>query len=79
MQNSVIGEKNRIIEQQNSLIQSMQSGRVLIESMQDEDQDCEEIIDGVVSVKKYDLGPLELDLPSIFRKMKEMFRKSDED
>lgn len=78
-QNLSLEMKNRIIDQQNSLMQSMQSGRVLMESMRDEDQDCEKIIDGALSIKKYDLGPLELDLPNIFRKMKEMFRDSRDD
>jgi hypothetical protein len=81
LQQSTIEEKELIIDQKNELIQQQQSfsGQILIQSAQKnqtKQEEKESLIDGMVSVKKYNaFNFLELDLPNMVRAFKNMVRK----
>ncbi|MFC6590925.1 hypothetical protein ACFP81_02010 [Deinococcus lacus] len=75
-QMALIDSKDEIIRYQNEILKiKIESGRVLLDYAKDLEISPEEenIIEGILSVKKYEIGPLSVDLPSILRFLKEKF------
>lgn len=78
---AVIQQKDALIQHQQSLIQQqLLSGQILIQSIQqdeEKEEDTEPLMGSIISVKKYDWEFLELDLPTMLRRLKQIFsRKS---
>ncbi|MCF4968443.1 hypothetical protein [Nostoc sp. CMAA1605] len=77
---AVIQQKEQFIQQQQSLIQQqLLSGQILVQSIQDnkdEKEDKESIVGDVVSVKKFDWEFIELDLPTLIRRLKKTFKRN---
>ncbi len=79
---AIIQQKELTIAQQNKLIQQQAfSAQILTQTVQKnqtKQEDKEPLIGDIVSVKKYELFKLlELDLPKIVRKLKDMVRKQN--
>lgn len=75
---AVIQQKDVLIQQQQSFIQQqLLSGHILIESMKEnhKETDKEPVIGNIVSVKKFDWEFVELDLPTLLRRLKQFFSR----
>ena len=76
---AVIQQKDVLIQQQQSFIQQqLLSGHILIESIKKEnheENDKEPVIGNIVSVKKFDWEFVELDLPTLLRRLKQYFSR----
>lgn len=76
---AIIQQKDILIQQQQSLIQQqLFSSEILIQSIHQDDQqeeDKEPLVGDIVAIKKYDWQFLELDLPTLLRRLKELFGK----
>ena len=64
-------------QQQSFIQQQLLSGHILIESMKEthEESDKEPVIGNIVFVKKFDWEFVELDLPTLLRRLKQYFSR----
>ncbi|MBZ9750754.1 hypothetical protein K7W42_07755 [Deinococcus sp. HMF7604] len=82
-QQNLIGQQGEMIARQSeimadqakALANSTQSGNILAESLRIQEEETEDVIGGVVKVKAYDIGPLQLDIPEALRKVKDLFKR----
>lgn len=72
--------KDATIQAQRVTIDRLLTGDVFIDSLRNisprkPEEDKEELLDGIVAIKKYEGKGFEVDLPEIFRRLGAMFRK----
>lgn len=70
-------QKDMIIEQQQAVIrQQIASGEILVQSIQvtSAGNDKEPVVGDIVSIKKFDWQFVELDLPTLIRRLKQLFK-----
>jgi hypothetical protein len=70
-------QKDIIIEQQQAFIrQQLASGEILVQSIQvtSAGDDKEPVVGDIVSIKKFDWQFVELDLPTLIRRLKQLFK-----
>ncbi|GGO22236.1 hypothetical protein GCM10008949_09270 [Deinococcus humi] len=78
-QSQILLQQGEIIATQaKALLESSNSQGILVESLKSEQEESEDVVAGLVKVKPYDLGPIQLDIPSAFRRLKEIFGKQDD-
>lgn len=80
MHSAIIQQKDALIDQQRELIGLLSNGKIIVEAVgkgnEGLEEDRESVIGDVIKVKPYDIGGFaELDLPTLVRRLKEMFGK----
>jgi hypothetical protein len=79
--NATIQQKDMFLQQQGTFIQQQQqllSGQVLIQSRQGGEisENKESIVSDIISIKKLDWKFIELDLPTLLRRLKQLFKRN---
>jgi hypothetical protein len=79
--NATIQQKDMLLQQQGIFIQQQQqllSGQVLIQSRQGGEisENKESLISDIISIKKFDWKFIELDLPTLLRRLKQRFKRN---
>jgi hypothetical protein len=79
--NATIQQKDMLLQQQGTFIQQQQqllSGQVLIQSRQGGDiaENKESLVSDIISIKKFDWKFIELDLPTLLRRLKQRFKRN---
>lgn len=74
-QAQAIKHRDKTIEHQQTLIQQhLTSGRLLVQALEQKEDDAEPVVPGgLVKVKKWSWEAIEVDLPELFRMLKERF------
>ncbi|WP_216317940.1 hypothetical protein [Deinococcus aestuarii] len=72
-QNQVLfSQGETILAQSRALLESSRTENILAGSLKDKQGETEDVVPGLVRVKSYDLGPIQLDIPTALRKVKEI-------
>jgi hypothetical protein len=79
--NATIQQKDILLQQQGTFIQQQQqllSGQVLIQSRQGGEiaENKESLVSDIISIKKFDWKFIELDLPTLLRRLKQRFKRN---
>lgn len=79
--NATIQQKDMLLQQQGTFIQQQQqllSGQVLIQSIQGGEiaENKESLVSDIISIKKFDWKFIELDLPTLLKRLKQRFKRN---